>query len=522
MSNNNEACTICCENYTDLTIKIRDKKCSFCFASFCTLCIRRFLTEYSKLNPSCPSCSHEWTMEFIYSITPSSFYNQKYRDYRNSIVMEREISLLPATQQKMDNEKERLLSISILRTRMYDDVLIIKNLEKIISDIGNVIYKLTVKNNENNRMFKGSIPNTDGVVIQDDIPIHNMNNFLRSLSDNTVLYHTKIVELQTIKKEYENKYENEVVSLSTKERRVNQIHYIKNCIVDDCRGFIKQSDYKCTTCEIKICDMCHEIKNDDHICNPSTVETVTAISKETTRCPTCYIPIFKSDGCDQMWCIQCKTPFSFRTGKIENGRVHNPHYYEWQRTLNNGVIPRVEEVVNNCEFRLLALHRCNYNSRNNLTDVEVGLLTDALNLMISNFHRNIVHIETVELVRFPNNTQTYETNEKLRIDYLSKYITKEQWSSSLKRQEKKREKDTRIHMIISVYINVMKELYIELINSYCKYKFPISAVNKDILEDIFKKIETFTVYINNQLTTVSNVFKCVNYQVIDEVLCVIK
>ena len=32
-----------------------------------------------------------------------------------------------------------------------------------------------------------------------------------------------------------------------------------------------------------------------------------------------------------MWCIKCHQAFSWKTGAIDNGPVHNPHYYQWMK-----------------------------------------------------------------------------------------------------------------------------------------------------------------------------------------------
>ena len=57
-------------------------------------------------------------------------------------------------------------------------------------------------------------------------------------------------------------------------------------------------------------------------------KTADLIKSTTKPCPKCGERISKIEGCDQMWCVTCHTAFSWRTGKIDTGRVHNPHFFE--------------------------------------------------------------------------------------------------------------------------------------------------------------------------------------------------
>ena len=138
--------------------------------------------------------------------------------------------------------------------------------------------------------------------------------------------------------------------------------FIKGCPAAHCRGFLGE-DFICGLCEVKVCTDCHEIKGAEHACNTDTVASVKVLLKESTPCPKCASVISKIDGCDQMWCTQCQTAFSWSTGLEEKGRIHNPHFYEWAR--RNGTLrrenegydcdaPRIDDLINgfNLETRL--------------------------------------------------------------------------------------------------------------------------------------------------------------------------
>jgi ribosomal protein S27AE len=76
------------------------------------------------------------------------------------------------------------------------------------------------------------------------------------------------------------------------------------------------------------------VKDEDHVCNPDTVKTMQLIKRDSKSCPKCGIMIHRTDGCAQMWCTSCHCTFNWRTGEIETGRIHNPHYIQFKRKTN--------------------------------------------------------------------------------------------------------------------------------------------------------------------------------------------
>ena len=118
-----------------------------------------------------------------------------------------------------------------------------------------------------------------------------------------------------------------------------KVVYNRPCPLEECNGFVDTSKWVCGTCKKQICKECFTEKDEGHECNKDMIDTVKMIMKESRPCPKCSIYIHKTEGCDQMWCTQCHTTFSYRTGEIHVGRTHNPMYYQWLRETR-GTVPR--------------------------------------------------------------------------------------------------------------------------------------------------------------------------------------
>jgi hypothetical protein len=104
-------------------------------------------------------------------------------------------------------------------------------------------------------------------------------------------------------------------------------NYITPCPMEGCLGKLGD-DGKCGLCQQMFCTDCMKDKRVDHECQSDDVETVRELRKTTRPCPTCGVLIYKTEGCDQMWCVKCHTTFSWKSGAISQGIVHNPHFYQ--------------------------------------------------------------------------------------------------------------------------------------------------------------------------------------------------
>ena len=297
------------------------------------------------------------------------------------------------------------------------------------------------------------------------------------------------------------------------------------CPDENCRGFLS-SQWKCGACDMWTCPECHVMKgltrDAAHTCNPDDVATARLLNNDTKPCPSCATPIHKLAGCDQMWCTQCHTGFSWRTGAIQR-RVHNPHFFEWQRNNNGGVAPRrpgdVECGRDLADSRaLMSIRRC-------LRAIDTSTSTSSIDSELKNLEktvettvRGVIHLGEVQANRF--RTDELVNNQDLRLRYLEKTINEKKLKSDILRRDKAFEKKQDIYNVIQLEIRAVTDIIyrledalnaIDRDSSIGRLSMKTNAV--DLCNSHIREINNVTEYCNNLFKEHSRTYNCKEYKI---------
>jgi len=397
------SCDVCCEKFN----KINHKKveCPFCDLSSCRSCSQRYILS-SFEDPHCMGCKTPWNREFIDSFCTKVFRNKHYKTHRENILFEREKQLMPQTQP----EVERILHMRQLRK------ILSRQKQKLIE-------------------------------------LHHIHN----ITYDTLSIHPEVLVLY---REMENTYRhlNEIRSQVTSSDFETR-HFTRQCPSETCKGFLSEEWY-CGLCSTQYCKDCNEPVSDDHVCDPETVKTMQLLNKDSKSCPKCGTVIHKSSGCMQMWCVNCHTAFNWRTGEIETGRVHNPHFIEFKKKLISsrehgdipcGGVPTFRELREN-------------NASNEMLQYM---------MLVNQLERELLflNIEPID-------------NISMRIYYMLNDLSEEQFKTFLQRQEK--------------FLDKSKEVYhtIELISHTCGDLLRQYIIEPNKHDEILKHMELILEYSN--------------------------
>ena len=278
--------------------------------------------------------------------------------------------------------------------------------------------------------------------------------------------------------------------------------------------------------------------------------------KETRSCPSCGTNIFKIEGCDQMWCTQCHTGFSWRTGLKVTGVIHNPHFYQWQNeggaeapihvpgaVMCGGLVAyyhwrnTVRKFFTNyahsqhislwIERERVHCTECandpvNHDFVGNPTDVtrwhgicnherfeeKITEIRDFCEKTMLDLHRGVNHFTHVEVDRFRRICNNVTNNQQLRIKYICDEISEESFKSTLIKRDKKY---TKSRSILEIYelVNVvasetMRDLFETMTDAENKQ---LNIIQKyELIRNKTKRLEKIRLYANKELVKISTLY----------------
>lgn len=271
-------CDVCCSEVASVVA------CPSCTYASCTACLKRYLLQ-TPHDAHCMSCRVEWHRDFLGRSLPKTWLLGPYKTWRESVLLEREKLLLPETQVMARNYAAvRQLQVEREASRQES-----ARLQQALSREYQKQRDLEHRISSSERRGYAVEPNT--------------NN-----------YRFQAIEERA-------------------SRPSNAPRVAGPCPADGCKGYVMTPDHTCGTCSAKVCAKCMELEGAGHECDPTAIKTYELLKKDSRPCPGCGAFIHKIEGCYQMWCTQCHVAFNFRTGEIDKGVVHNPHYFQHMRGL---------------------------------------------------------------------------------------------------------------------------------------------------------------------------------------------
>lgn len=292
--------------------------------------------------------------------------------------------------------------------------------------------------------------------------------------------------------------------------------FIRKCMGEECKGFLS-SQWKCGMCNHWSCPECHvvvglernkEITGIEHECNADTLATAKLLDSDTKQCPTCSVGIFKIDGCDMMFCVDCHTSFSWKTGKIETGIIHNPHYFEWLKNGGKTIERNPNEVRCGREldhYFVERLHRA-------LKQHHIEII---IRETIVSRCRYLIHTRLVTIIGFER-IEGYEDNRDLRIEFMLNELSDELFKKKLQQREKQNLKKQEYINLLGMFVNCQTEIFYRIENVFHNAEDASRVHNnqKRILDltQLISESERLTEYTNDCLMLISKKYKSTKYK----------
>lgn len=445
----NATCAICIETFNKT---IRKKvTCNNCETDICAKCIKRYLAENLQ-QPCCMQCRSVYSTQFLDENFSKKYRKETLQNIRYIVLVEREKQNLPQL---------------MLRVDAYVKYRAVK---KNITELWTKYYKISTERNQLKQELLQAF--TSGAF--SDTRLAEIKADLITLETNLTSVHEEIKTLQVEEGKYINAYKHGVPL---------DVDNVIPCITLNCKGYL-DNDYICRLCSVHVCKECHQECNGQHQCLPENVETVKSIKNDTHPCPNCQTRIFKIDGCDQIFCTQCHTAFSWTTGRIDTGRIHNPHYYQWIRTRNMNVPREAGDVPCGGFPTFKAVE-------NKMIELKVWISHIIYVREILSFGKMV---QTKEVSKYPVSVGRCKEMDLFSIQYIAGDITEKRWKQILYEKEVSKEINTERRLLFDMLLAVLIDYMTSI----------LSMTDKQQIVDLLSELEEFRHYYNtciNNLTT---------------------
>lgn len=461
-------CNICCETFNRSNrVKIN---CCYCDYSACRICCEKYILSQSK--PKClnTECAKEWSRKFLRENFTNVFINSKYKTHLENLLFEKEISLMPATQPKVEEINRK------------------RKIQKEITEINKIILDLNRKKRELERTLFHCENKEKEVNFVRSCPNNGCKGFLRPD------WKCGLCEHITCKSCHE--------------------------LIGPC------NNENLNTSKISGDDSNNSEIFKNHICKQENIDSAKLLNKDSKPCPKCHALIFKIDGCNQIWCTQCHTAFDWITGKLENV-IHNPHFYEWQRKngglarangdiecgmeLNHYTMQQIYESIQNKYHNNLFkinIHlnhfQYDYDNEDNINNY----LWDNRLYKLESIIRQAIHNYRIEINRF--NTDYINHNEYLRIKYLLNEIDENQFKKQIQINDKKNKKNTELRQILELCNTALTDIIFRFIDNLNN-----SEQNKHNIDKFMDEIDELIKYCNELFKEISYTYNCTLYKFSD-------
>ena len=451
-----EECTVCCEAYNKSSRAQVDCERAGCNYKACTECIRAYLLT-SVNEPHCMECKTNWSAKFML-VLKKTWLNDIYRPHREKFLCDLELSKIAETMPQAERYQE------------------VKKQEKVTNELRSQymamkieLEKIGTKINESSRLTQ-QIRHGGGIA----------------------------------------------------DAKVEKKEFFMPCPAVNCNGLLS-TQYKCGICDMYTCHECHEVlglskTEHTHTCDANNVASALAIKKETKQCPGCHNRIFRVEGCSQMWCTGCHTAFDWNTGrKVSTDGLHNPHWFEYQRTLNGGTAPRTpgdvpcgglctrSQVNAGIVAKIMSAGRAIA-----LTPYQVSSSTDPLCETLRFMHRIIENITHNDVRETRQRIQGLRDFTEQRVKYIVGEITKEQLSTHIFRSDKTRQKNTEMLNVYELLSAVGIDLFNRLLANTQTGEAFVQAVKEQVAQ-----YDKLRVYCNGLFAVISNTYAMTVPQITD-------